>query len=565
MTWNLVDNLTIPGLDRAFSLPLSSTPPGMPSLTMADASQFTLSDNINDTDYYSATKKPILTIAIQPSGSATTFPDIEGLPNPAIRLHAMAMGELYFEAANTTFTKDHLILKMPMFAWKFFAEVPWYERWHEGECIPYQLIYENIDTSFRDTLLSSIPIGGELNGVSFPSAVIDEATKNDFITKFKAGTEPLVVAAGAVIGKVTQVSDGSRSTATLMLHGRYARHSDASEDKAWPMNPREFFYLLFGDDSLESSGSTEDHSDRHPLMAALETKGGAQVADATDPLPAAKSMKLRPPLRTHKRLIWEASIEQTGAKTKWRSDGSLTDDHIYNRLTREDSVTGVVRVCDFGSDYSGENKCNVFGFDISLRSGFMACIIPFDATDGSKKWRYMTLLGINQAINKPVEGNDASTNERIPLMGAVEDKSKMWAYDIERQLEALPLFENDGSASTQRKEFLEKATEEQGRCLVFLVLKGSTGHFLLLKDALGPVVMAVDTKRTDDKGVRSIAATMMQAGVDSGASDWTDIFKVKDDKVGTIFIRSIELHPGGDPDHYWGLKDLNVLNTTKWD
>src|SRR5262249_19083284 len=142
--------------------------------------------------------------------------------------------------------------------------VPWWQRWVEAACLPYQIIYENVDSTELETYLQGMVPGQVFHGLSFPPEVTDSS---GFLTGFFAGTEGYVLSAqaGAVIGTAAAAPTlaGARE---LRLHARYHDHTDMVPH---PMNPREFLHLLFGNDS--------DEFTRHPLLLKINAVGLGQT------------------------------------------------------------------------------------------------------------------------------------------------------------------------------------------------------------------------------------------------------------------------------------------------
>ena len=203
---------------------------------------------------------PVFQIGIMPPAGG--FSDEDDLPDPAIRLHAMASGKVYFKPADGTM-HNRLILEFPSML-AVDLKVPWWQRWVEANCFPYQIIYENVDPDYLDTLLGNLMPGKAYYGLKLPPDVEDEKIKLTFRDGFVAGADDhfLIAEAGAVIGLAAAASPESPDPDTprlLLLHARYFRPpGELNGDFPDVMNPREFLYLLFGIDSPEASS--------HPLL-----------------------------------------------------------------------------------------------------------------------------------------------------------------------------------------------------------------------------------------------------------------------------------------------------------
>src|SRR5262249_21978308 len=143
----------------------------------------------------------------------------------------------------------------------------------------------------------------------------------------------------------------------LILHVTYHNHTDATPH---PMNPRELFHLLFGNDSVEATA--------HPLLLRIHHNGEQGQSNVH---PESRRMLLRPPLRTWKRLLWEAKLEHDLHQNDWRPDGELGVKRLFNRY--DDGTRHYNR-----SSYKTFHKCNLFVSDIALRSGFRVCVNPVE-------------------------------------------------------------------------------------------------------------------------------------------------------------------------------------------
>ena len=297
-----------------------------------------------------------------------------------------------------------------------------------------------MDVHRLTTLLIALPVSlSSTAGIEFPPYVT-EATKSEFIPKFLTGDpDPAIrrfVHAGAYIGTAA-TEQGSSPASNLeplfvRFHARYVAHSDA---EPLPMNPRELFYLLFGDDSPEARG--KDGGLPHPLLAWIQKKG---QEEQTDVAPDTKRMLLRPPLRTSKRVEWEAQLEIDHYSARWKTAGNLS------RLPKpdnpdEDSATENLRLYNTllrdgrkfnrggPNGYRKSPKCNLFVWDIVLRSGFRVALIRLDPACGTisaqtglrslltKLWNRMTRASRLLARKDPAEAQARSRSTESPGLG----------------------------------------------------------------------------------------------------------------------------------------------------
>jgi hypothetical protein len=522
MPWNLVEPLsTTVHPRRAFYLPLASIPPGSDTVRPVPQNTFTPADDTT------AAPDKVFKIRISPPSGG--FSDEGTLPDPAYRLHAMDHGEVRFKPADSTM-EDRLILKMDRFTLPIIEPL-WWQRWSDAECQPVHLIYENVDRDELETRLNSISLGESFHGLTFPKEVADLTQRTQFITDFLAGNDNtfLVAEAGAVIG--TAAADPAHSGDRLLkLRGRYSMHLDSSPQF---MNPREFFYLLFGDDSSEATS--------HPLLLKMEAVGTAAAGMET------KSIRLRPPLRTHARVMWESRIEIDNHATAWARSNSCLN-RLYNTHSRE-SRAFFASGYDFCRNDDGVVvgcwKCNLFVSDIALRSGFRICI-----TDVNPHWHYAAAGWY--AGRADTAGN--ATN-RVPLNGRVENETKTWGFKIERYLRSL-----DDEDLVQAG--LNHATQYEGRCLILAGARAGIGHIMIVEKVNGPPKLVDDSEA--GHGFKSIAVTLHEALGSGGAQSSDDTCKIKgtggraDSHQNFSRLHLIELHPGKDPDTETGLRDCNV-------
>ncbi len=319
MPWSLVEELSIAGGDRrAFYPPIASLPPQRTEVGLVDPNQFALADaraNLND-PFFQNPNDPVLTIRINPPNGG--YVNQGNLPDPAFRLHAVTSGRLWFRPA-TAAMEAHLILEMPIFQLITQQQVPWWERWTEvgqGVCIPYLLVYENINVAELASLVNNLVHSDSFFGLSLPTEVSNDlVARQAYIDEFLQGSRidferPLIVReAGAVIGTAAADSDPAAPAdqRLVRLHACYlgptpiAPYAFAEDHGQTPMNPRELLYLLFGNDSEEVLRT------QHPLLMRMDDQGRNSPLGVLE----ARTMRLRPPLRTIARVRWETDIDIT--------------------------------------------------------------------------------------------------------------------------------------------------------------------------------------------------------------------------------------------------------------
>jgi hypothetical protein len=549
MAWNLVDELSSTMLRRHFFVPLASIPFGQNDVRLIDRSMYTFEET------YATLPAPDgrtsdVSLNIQIQIPVSGLSNENGDPDPLIRLHAIDKARIHFEPASGTM-QDRLVLEMLTFAFYGLAPVfsivlpRWFGRWKDAAAIPLKVIYENVDRAQLQNLLNGIaaPVDGALenrieptNGLSFPVEVI-QTNKANFITQFLAGAANHFIFAksGSVIG--TAATDPANNTRRLLkLHVQYQDHT---ADNPHPMNPRELFHLIFGDDSFEAR--------EHPLLVSLNEFGTTQ----TTVHPESKRMLLRPPLRTWKRVEWEAMQEVKQHKDDWKKSGSLGMNRFYNDHSR---LVNNNRLQFYDANYSGSPKCNLFVSDICIRAGFCALVQPGGNQDNH--WYFQRAGSYSRHIHlvdAPVVP-PLRPPGRLAVTGAADDAVTTWAWKIE----------NDIRAQTNRHEFLNNLMEKEGRCLIVAGARASgSGHIVLVKE----VTAEPSLNETVGDGLQSIPLSIWHAGTTGGATNipYTPHLGGTATNVagsdGFIQLHLFEAQPGGDPDTVQGLRSLNVQNS----
>jgi hypothetical protein len=567
VAWNLVDDIGLAAAPAAtrrhFFVPLASIPVGQTAVRPVDRTMYTFTETYTTLAAPDGRTSDVsLNIQIQiPAGGLS---DENGNPDPLIRLHAIDSARIHFEPAGAGL-QDRLVMEMLTFGFlrtPLITGVPrWFGRWEDAQSVPLTLVYENVDRVQLEALLNGIaaPVDasilnrvGPTNGLHFPADVI-QTTKANFVAQFLTGAANHFVYAetGSVIG--TAAVDPADATRRLLkLRGRYQDHTAADPH---PMNVRELFHLIFGDNSTEAQN--------HPLLVRLnETGQNLQAAIH----PETKRFRLRPPLRTWKRVEWEADQEINAHQNDWAPAGNLGTNRFCNSHSRQDGA--VTRTFNDGN-YGGADKCNLFTSDICLRAGFCAIVHPV----GANGWHFHDSNSHTNNIHR-LAGADA----RIAATGSAADAARIWAWKIENALRA--------QAAADRQQFLNDAMQEEGRCFIlsgararrFLnhqVVPGVQGiancATSLRRNGVGHIVIVEEVRAqpqmhaTGGDGLQSIEVSTWEA---SGAGADSRNFNARLGGAagaaagGTGFIRLhlFELQPGGDPDTVQGLRSLNVQN-----
>lgn len=532
MTWNLVEALSKTGERRAFFLPLASRRPDTVETNVVTPDQFEIDDGVT------LAGDPFFIVNIRTRQDENNHREV--LCDAACRIHAMASGTLRFQPTDTAMN-NRLILQMSIFS--ELIAVPWWQRWVEAKCVPNQVIYENVDTALLEETLQSMVPDQPHYGLRLPKEVVGVGQRA-FIEEFLSGNKSfsLYAEAGAVIGVAARVA---ASTRLLRLHVRYKSDVPA---EGRSMDPREFLYLLFGDDSEEAT--------HHPLLLKMNaTAVGRRGVDA-------KPMCLRPPLRTFGRIKWQAEQELNNHSARWSPANSLGVGRFCNTHKRGGRSFN-------NGDYTGFNKCNLFVSEMALRAGFR---VPIHAVSQTV-WHYLDSNSYCNLIHVTT-----GPGERIEARGCLEDASTGWAWKIENWMRAQPI------ADLQHR--LNEALWRMGRCLILAgararrfvetdchgkpgfcncgksLRRHGIGHIVLVSEVLDRPVFAPRI----GEGLLKIRVRTLEA-CGSGASSRVETFAVGKSPgnaagATTDFLRLhlFELHPGGDPNTEHGLRDLNVRN-----
>ena len=553
---NLVDALSSEDR-RAFCVPIASDvlarPQHFPSVPEALLSP---SDGVVE-------DAPCLTVSI--ADFLNELGDQQDLPHEALRLHAVGRGKITYRPTLGPLQKCLVLTLAPIWP----AAVPkarWLERWLEAGRVPRTVIYENVDPIHLRELLESLspdppappnPDQPRGVGILMPSRVSrddsDDDSKAAFIDDFMNGVEgaALIVQPGACIGKIGAAV--TPQTYRVRFHVRY--EGDTVADPR-PMHPRELFNLLFGDDSPEAWGNA--------LMKSIHAAGTSDTA-----LPRSRRMLLRPPLRTHFRVIWEARQELTetsaadGHEARWAANG----------LLGQDLLTNTVPSFDRTNTYEGLYKCNLFVGEMLLRSGFRVRMRRNPATSGQPETVYYYLsnrvVGEARDVSLPLGGVGVLATEGELAWGRRWDGRLVQLAGLELVAEINRLMEEEGRAFYLVQE---KRCVPIGAC---------HGHELLLErvettrppgDPFGdrPTVV-FETKGLASRGTRIglqwIRAAVIEAPADglfrrvrNVVPEWPDFFANTVRKSRNNDLLLIEAVPGADPSTDRGMAELCILH-----
>ena len=132
MAWNLADQMATINAVRYFAPPLASgvpngnAPVGDLSNQQVAPGRYTVTD-LPDVTAGRATVSKTFSIIVNPGAGFAPEPGFPTLPDPAIRLHAMATALVRFRPADNA-----LVLETFIFESISGGHVPWWQRWIDG-------------------------------------------------------------------------------------------------------------------------------------------------------------------------------------------------------------------------------------------------------------------------------------------------------------------------------------------------------------------------------------------------------------------------------------------------
>jgi hypothetical protein len=589
MEWNLAQDLPgpiFPGVKLRLAPPLA----GVVVDVTTPTDPLGLASNLPLNSVYDVTEDPVLnrasprtdvTLLINiTSGGSETDPDHPALPAPAFRVHAVCGGALRVVPAQGT-TPAQLVINNTLFPLISIANVSWWQRWVETNpsSIPDKIIYENVDLASLRTLLEGIPgTARGAHGLLFPfirqGVVVPAPARQQLIDDFFAGTAFIDVLPSATLGAALPRTGGNPGERQLRMKVRYANDR--------PMNPRELFNLMFGEKSVIALG--------HPLFQALNRiPTGSTV-------PKSFHFVMRPPLRTWRRLIWEAEQAAdndaariaAGDQPEW---GSLACPWI-NRFDvgfTHPTAGGTLR---YTGDVADDNKCNLFTSEMCVRAGFKVMIFTLDTGN----YHYPDASSHANIARRTLQRSAALGDTRIPIEGMGADRGRRFGYVLTR------LFTNS-TAATKASVIAEvtRMMEVEGRAIVvpgarrrspvdetapFPATCGkrlfkSYGHIVLLEELLdfdlltpNPDVAAPGlpggaaskailrmTLKTSMTHSSSVGGPV--GGAFAHENFVPQLVQGAPANDGNAFIRIhvFEAAPGLDPDLRSGVRDLHVINT----
>jgi hypothetical protein len=576
--WSLAEHLAQTSRARLFAVPLASAVPdgtkpvGDFSKRAVPFTRFTVADLPDTATPNVETKSKTFSIVIDAGPGFTPEPEFPTLPDPAIRLHAMTTAFVRFRTADQA-----LVFETFIFGVLTAKDVPWWQRWRDARKIPKEIAFLNVDLEDLRARIRNGTGVEVMPGLSIPplrsdageELPVDAAQRQRFADGFFAGTDPqftLVAQAGAVMGQAGL--SGAGPNRELRLQVRYADHTDS---KPQPMNPRELLYLMFGDVSTVAT--------THPVLQAMEKSVPPTAPRNT------KQMILRPPLRTWRRLMWEAELEETHRAVRWADASGLPAGTVFNPLRREKTAgEGFVGIGYAEASTVDKNKCNILTPDLAVRAGFMVAVQPIQ----EPAWHYVDAGSYaNLARNAQIGAGRAVTPAPVPIKGGGsnrDDKDVVWGMTYGQKISA-------GMTAAE----INALIHDEGRCLVVAMMRPSrfeisgnpgyvtkascelafsevnSGHMVLVREVLANPVLTrpVDPRLLTPafqgtRVIRSLSLRTAGAFSDGAHSNapWQPTLNGRaggsSSNLAGIRIELFELMPGGDPDTIQGALSLNV-------
>lgn len=511
--YNLVDSTNLDGR-RIFCMPIAEPPPGV--IVDYGINQIRYSPR-----YIDGPPRELEVRVADTDG----FPEVEvGLPAPSMRLNSMASGWLTLNLSNP---EPRLILDTPGFT--VGLGIPWYQRWADKGLLPTQITYNNIDLDWTSRLVDPLRAGGDIliNGLQLPLSAAP-ADASNYIDDFLAGNslKSIFAESFAVIGAAGRIPE---TTDRLF---RLSAHYDAVRS----MHPRELLNLLFwreeADEFLNPAlVSPPPEKYYHPLLRQLNS---------------IDEMKLRPPLRTSKRIEWEARQEITWRAKSWGFPNRLLDANgnsvLQNPRIQNDADLRF---------YASYNKCNVFVSEICFRSGFRTIVYA----PNRRYWRANAMASHGSADDRTAEATH------------IQQNGKTWA------LKRVPSFRQafrSAKSAVQVQLAIDQTNHrisEEGRAYLIAIRRRDTdakgdlrpGHVVLLESLTS---VGRDSKDADDDRdfheIGSLQANILEAATASARAGSISINNLVRSGFNYDMVSLLEIHPGGDPTEAWGIEDLIV-------
>jgi hypothetical protein len=327
-------------------------------------------------------------------------------------------------------------------------------------------------------------------------------------------------------------------------------------------------------------------------------------------------MVMRPPLRTSRRLIWEAeqetAIDDTlrnanpSSPPHWGSSGGgitcrLGADSLFDKKFRRNNSDQRPGALAFG-DLAGKVKCNVFVGDLCVRAGFKTFIHEIDIRDANHvhlRFSWHTIdAGSFCNLARTAIDNSATLQLTAVQMTGIDagNHAGQWGAARTRMLTSVP--PADAAAKQAAIAAVNRLISEEGRVIIVAGARRRKGPANPLPNAQactggqfaarsGHIVFMESlqdftTVATNDPGGQGLPAngqTVNSVTINSAQAQSTGrnaqspggarahlpytfqlngIANVAGDGHDFVRIHILEANPGGDPDLLHGLQDLHL-------
>ena len=370
--------------------------------------------------------------------------------------------------------------------------------------------------------------------------------------------EELGVAPTGLIERVPVRAGQRIGTATSEQIKLSIEYDDSSPTMPRFMHPREFFSLLFWREACDPIYNLDPEPYAHPLlqkMMQVRENGSVEPCMEHTPIHFCKDwLGLRPPLRTYKRIEWEANVEKVRHGENWLLGGNLRG-VFQNPVIREnvqcpDKALRSGGTCHGGPYYQCCSKCNIFAGEMAFRAGFKV----FVGRSQTDRLAYRSRHVLVPRCDRPEDDRRVFDNPEceIEIEGTsylITSTSKHCGFRRYVTSENMSSINREigfeGKAIVHsRKRYCVSGTSPFPPCDNPLDVRGF--HIVFLSE------------------IRSVSPTGITASIiDQHIAEHP--LMPYDCDIPSCGCQSptarafIELRPGGDPTEYWGVLDLNCL------
>ncbi|MCK4398672.1 MAG: hypothetical protein KAV25_06740 [Methanophagales archaeon] len=384
-------------------------------------------------------------------------------------------------------------------------EVPvsWFYNWLLAETIPNKIIYENI---------------------------------------INVNPTPCMVRAGVKIGEMgNHPTDDSKKQIKISIG--YAGSNPRF------MHPREFFSLLFWREECDPFYTDTPIDYDRPLlkkMMRLYDDGSSVINERSEPVDDIGDvldnvfhcdenidswLGLRPPLRTYKRVEWEARVTHVVHHDNWQTAGSLRG------VLRNPLIVGTA---------ARASKCNIFAGEMAFRAGFR--VFVHRASGTRLQYDNCSTLASKHCIDPSCNENEIFPTRR----GGVSSRLPRITHNGDTYQISLP-YGIKRYVSATNSDFINGNISTGGR----VIIHSRRGYTDPIGAVMGHVVILAHLDRVLSNNIRGTILDQHCTRVDiPKACNYRRPCGGCDGPTGRAFI---ELIPGGDPTEEWGVIDLNCL------